>query len=315
MAEPLPESVRYVKNGRGGKWWPAAKANGQIHAGWENIDGDLLRRADLDEIKKRILSAENGTMDQGAMVRDFNALRTLIDRPSRHVWVTFEDGCLWWCVVSDRLEINPEGESDQRGHFWLSCFLPWSNHSLGEIRRLATSELPGTVAMLGGFRGTVCEPGAGKEILRIIRNEEDSDVSAAREARKPYVEAVGKLVARLGDKDFEALIDLILARDGWARLTKVGGAMEGVDIEVENASAEEIAFVQVKSRASQSVLDDYVARFGKRRDQYTRMIFAVHSPQGSLAPPPDEPIQIWAGEKIADLVVRLGLGEWLAKRF
>lgn len=45
------------------------------------------------------------------------------------------------------------------------------------------------------------------------------------------------------------------------------------------------------------------------------MIFAVHSPQARLETPPDEPIQIWAGEKIADLVVRLGLGEWLAKRF
>ena len=160
-------------------------------------------------------------------------MRTLIDRPNRHVWVTVEDGCLWWCTVSDRLEINPKGETAREGYFWLSCSLPWSNYTVGSQRLLATSELPGTVAMLRGFRGTVWEPGAAKEILRIIRNEEDSDVSAAREARKPYVEAVGKLVRRLTDTDFEALIDLILARDGWARLTKVGGAIEGVDIEVE----------------------------------------------------------------------------------
>ncbi len=52
MTEALPDSVRYVKNGRGGKWWPTAKANGQIHAGWENIGSDLLRAVDLDEIRK-----------------------------------------------------------------------------------------------------------------------------------------------------------------------------------------------------------------------------------------------------------------------
>jgi hypothetical protein len=72
--------------------------------------------------------------------------------------------------------------------------------------------------------------------------------------------------------------------------------------------------VQVKSVAGQDVLDDYVRRFGERRDRYHRMIFAVHTPRGSLRTPAGEPVQLWSGDHIAKLVVRLGLGEWVANR-
>ena len=32
LTTTLPNSVRYVKNGPGGRWWATAKAEGQIHA-------------------------------------------------------------------------------------------------------------------------------------------------------------------------------------------------------------------------------------------------------------------------------------------
>jgi hypothetical protein len=150
--------------------------------------------------------------------------------------------------------------------------------------------------------------------LRLIRDEEDPDAIAADRARLAYQAAVAKLVARLGPKDFELLIDLILARTGWARLAQLGGVREGIDVEVENAATDEIAFVQIKSRAGQSELDNYVFRFHERRARYHRMIFAVHSPRGKLSAPIDKPVQVWTGEKVAQLVVKHGLGEWLASR-
>ena len=42
MAE-LPTSVRYVKNGAGGKWWADAKASGRIHAGWSAVPAEAIR--------------------------------------------------------------------------------------------------------------------------------------------------------------------------------------------------------------------------------------------------------------------------------
>jgi hypothetical protein len=45
------------------------------------------------------------------------------------------------------------------------------------------------------------------------------------------------------------------------------------------------------------------------------MIFAVHSPIGKLTLPKNtSAVQIWEDDKIANLVVRLGLGEWVEGR-
>jgi len=72
--------------------------------------------------------------------------------------------------------------------------------------------------------------------------------------------------------------------------------------------------VQVKGAAGQGVLDEYVEKFRSRRQRYDRMIFAVHSPNGALSAPTTDPVQVWDGPKMAELVVRLGLGDWVAKR-
>jgi hypothetical protein len=303
--------LRYIKNGAGGQWWKAARDNGQIHAGWGGVPAPMLLAADMPAIES-LIRAQFGA--KPGATQDYNALRTLLDRPSRHLWVTFQDGCMWWGTVRDGIETNPEVETRDRGHFWLTCATQWSNHSLGGVRHLAASELPGIVTVTAGYQATVCEPKGAREILRIIGNEEDADARTAAQARQAYEAAVSKLVARLGPKDFEVLIDLILSRTGWARLAKLGGATEGIDVEVENIASDEIAFVQVKSTATQAVLDDYTARFNARRERYNRMIFAVHTPKGTLTPPVGQPVSIWTGADIARRVVQLGLGDWVATR-
>lgn len=306
----MPGSVRYVKLGAGGRWWKAARDRGQIHFGWKQIPAEALAGGDLAAIEKAI--RDHYGPKQGA-TQDFKAVRSVLDRPSRHVWVAYQDGSLWWCTVLDGIVVNPAGESMDLGHFWLTCDRPWTDRSL-QGRRLALSELPGIVGATSGFQGTACTPGGWKEILRILTDAEDPAVMAAAQARAAYETAIATLVARLMPKDFELLVDLVLSRTGWSRLEKLGGSTEGVDVEVENPALDEIAFVQVKSRADQGVLDDYVGRFLDRRDRYARMIFAVHSPKGEIVPPTDEPIQVWDGSRIAHLVVRLGLGDWVANR-
>jgi len=93
MAEiVLPSSVRYVKNGAAGKWWQAARANNQIHLSWKSVPRELLLLPDFPKIKQ-VLKAAFGAK-QGA-TQDFNALRDLLDAPSKHIWITFQDGCMW----------------------------------------------------------------------------------------------------------------------------------------------------------------------------------------------------------------------------
>jgi hypothetical protein len=246
MLDQLPQSVRYVKNGQESKWWPAAKAGGQIHLGWWFIPRELLRKRDLPGIKTCI---QGHYKNPGSASADFNAIKLVLENPSRHIWVTFEDGCLWWCTVRDGITVNlDEGKKETEGSFWLTCNRPWSNHSLGG-RPLARSDLPGTVGAVAGFRATICEPKGSPDILRVIQDKKNPDAVAVTQTREAYIAAVGKLIAQLHDRDFELLIDLILARTGWTRLAKLGGVTEGIDIEAENAAANEIAFVQVKSRA------------------------------------------------------------------
>jgi hypothetical protein len=305
----LPNSVRYVKNGRSGSWWKTAQANKQIHAGWKRVPDELIVKKNLPAIEQLLKVGERPGAKQ-----DFNQLRYLLEAPSNHVWVTFEDGFMWWCTVQDNVTINPEGESAESSHFWLTCTRPWSNASLAG-RQLAISGLPGTVTTTAGFRATVCIPKDWEAILRLINGETDRDALNSADRRRDYELAVQKVVQRLSPQDFEVLIDLILARTGWERIAERGGVREGIDDEAENPAAGEIAFVQVKSSADQQVLSDYVKRFQERRERYARMIFAVHSPNGALTAPGELPVQIWTGEKVAELVVRLGLGRWVESRF
>lgn len=309
IVSEIPASVRYVKNGPGGSWWPDAKNRSRLHAGWSHVPHDLIQSIDATAITA--LVRRHYGSKPGA-TQDANALLTLLEEPSKHIWVTFEDGFLWWSTVRDPVTLNDD-DSPGRGHFWLELDRPWQNQSLAG-RYLAASELPGIVTSTAGFKGTVCEPKGWREILRLIRDEDDPDAAAAKEARLAYQGAIAALVARLGPKDFEVLVDLILARSGWTRLAKIGGATEGVDVEVENPAIDEIAFVQVKAAADQRVLEDYIHRFRQRRARYARMVFAVHSPRGVLKSPPGEPIQVWDDAKVSELVVRLGLGDWVTKR-
>jgi hypothetical protein len=310
MGETLPTSVRYVKNGKRSQWWRAAQTNGQVHLGWKYVPHKLLLKADFAKIEQ-IEKAHYGS--RPGATQDFNALHDLLDSPSQHIWVTFEDGFLWWCTVHDGVTVNPDGQTITKGHFWLSCDRRWSKTSV-KGKRLAISDLPGTVTATAGFRATVCTPKGWKSILRLIRDERDPDAAKAAEVRHDYELAVNNIVKRLSPKDFEHLIDLILARTGWDRISDLGKTQEGLDVEAENPTAGEIAFVQVKSSATQEVLDDYVERFSHRRDRYARMIFAVHSPSGKLTPPTDLPVQLWTGERVSELVVRLGLGKWVESR-
>lgn len=311
MAEnKLPNSVRYIKNGKGGQWWKAARINNQIHAGWSGIPRELLLANDLSKIEQ-LLKSSYGS--RPGATQDFNALCDLLDTPSKHLWITFQDGYMWWCTAIDGAIVNSNSESVSKGHFWLECSRPWSNKSI-KGRLLSESELPGSVTRTAGFKGTVCTPKDWQAVLRLIRDEKDPDAIIAANARSEYQSATLTMIQRLSPKDFELLIDLILTRAGWVRTSTGDKTLEGVDIDAENFAVREVAFIQVKSSADQKIFDDYIERFQQRREKYARMIFAVHSPIGVFKQSSDPAIQVWTGDHLAQIVVRLGLGEWVETR-
>ncbi len=299
----LPALVRYVKNGAGGKWWSNAKDKNQIHAGWDGYPDEMILSRDLAGLR-----AHHGNNQ----TQDYNALLTLLRAPE-YLWVTIQAGFLWWCTASNEIGVDPDGSNETHGHFWLTCDRPWSNKSLnGNL--LAVGDLPGAVTQIASYRATVCEPSAATAIRRIILGEKNPAVLATELAKEAFAEAVGVLVKDLHHKDFEILVDLILQRTGWARIANLGGVTEGIDVEAENAATGEIAFVQVKSRTSQSTLNEYIAKFQERRERYARMIFAAHTVEGSSLSTSAGDVHVWDGKRVADLVVTLGLSDWLGRR-
>lgn len=303
LQQDLPGSVRYVKNGAGGKWWRQAYNKNQIHAGWDGYPDEMILSRDLVGLR-----SYHGT----SPTQDYNALVTLLNA-KQYIWVTVQDGFLWWCTASDDLGLDPEGSNESHGHFWIVCDMPWSNKSLsGNL--LAVGDLPGAVSQIASYRATVCEPSASNALRRIIIGDKNPAVVAVEIARVAFVTAVEELIKDLHEKDFEVLIDLILQRTGWARIARLGGVTEGVDIEVENPATGEIAFVQVKSRADHSVLTKYIGLFHSRRDRYGRMIFAVHTMEGPTLSAADSHVQVWDSNRIANLAVMLGLSDWLGRR-
>ncbi len=138
-------------------------------------------------------------------------------------------------------------------------------------------------------------------------------VAPERDARQAIVAVASELIAGLHWADFETLVDLIFARSGWQRISRVGGTQADVDLIIEQPATGEIAFVQVKSKAGQSVLDDYIGRF-RRSETYDRMFFVCHTPKGALSVNDDPSLHVWAGDRLADAAVKAGLFDWLIER-
>ena len=90
------------------------------------------------------------------------------------------------------------------------------------------------------------------------------------------VGAAAEMIAGLHWADFETMVDLMFAR-------RAGSAYRGsakprdIDLLLREQATGETAFVQVKSKASQAVLDDYLERFAGAG--YDRMFFVCHSPR------------------------------------
>ena len=99
----------------------------------------------------------------------------------------------------------------------------------------------------------------------------------------------------------------------WQRISRVGGSQKDVDLILEQPTTGEKAFVQVKSKAGQMVLDDYVDLF-RRSGAYQRMFFVCHGPKGTLSTEGDARLHIRAGDRLADAAVRAGLFGWLMER-
>jgi hypothetical protein len=138
-------------------------------------------------------------------------------------------------------------------------------------------------------------------------------VVQAKNIQLKMIETAETMIAALHWADFEDMVDLIFARTGWQRQSRVGGTQKDIDIDLLEPATGARAFVQVKSRSSQKELEGYIDIW-KSIGGYEHMFFVCHSPTTALDSRDEPAVHIWTRRTLADKAISVGLFEWLIER-
>ncbi len=302
-----PQSVRYIKLGEGGRWADASLDQNEIHFGFPSIPHDLAVTKDRVAIaawQVGIGRPQNVASQDAREIVDFYSL----DQDC--LWITFARQHLWWTFSYPVVEW---GGSDGilKGVRYRKCIAPWRNTDLqGAPLKLLT--LSTSLTQLAAFRRTICKVSAQDYLLRRINGVSHPIIDEAQRAQASVGDAVNRAIRMLHQDDFETLADIILARSGWHRASAIGGAQEFIDIAMEQPATGELAAVQVKARADQVVLDDYIGKF-EAAGSFSRLFFICHTATPRLRSDRKN-VHIWQGDELAKLVQRVGLVDWVLEK-
>ena len=303
-----PKEIRYIKLGAGGKWVQVSLDRSEIHFSHREVPHDLCRRGDWDAVVEVLVTEGRSpakAKDATREIRDFYTLGPDC------LWITFADGHLWWAFAETEV-VWLGSEEDGRGARTRKTVDGWCKANIkGEPLR--TDHLSTKLTQVAAYRQTICRVKEADYLMRRINAVGEPVVARAGEARQAVVAVASEMIAGLHWADFETLVDLIFARSGWQRVSRVGESQADVDLVLEQPSTGETAFVQVKSKAGPSVLQDYIDRF-RRSGDYEHFFFVCHSPKGALSTEGDSRLHVWAGDRLADAAVKAGLFDWLVDR-
>jgi hypothetical protein len=298
-----PKEVRYIKLGAGGRWEQRALKRGEMYFG--TIDPQsLVEKQDWDAIADhfRKLGYAAGTATHIAREnRDFETLG------SECLWITFAEGFLWWGFAEPKVKFQG-GDGSAHGVRMRKIIGGWRNTDIRGTP-LTKVDLSTRLTQVASYRHTMCSVREAAYLIRKLNAQPEEIVARAARARDDMIAVAAEAIAMLHWADFESLIDMIFARAGWQRVSRLGGAQKDIDLEVEQPTTRERAFIQVKSRANQAALEGSISAF--ETGPWQRMFFACHSPEGPLRTGGRKDVTIWTGKRLADAVVRAGLYDWL----
>ena len=297
-------NVFYIKLGRAGAWEAESIANDIMRIGWEEQRVEEINAGRWDLVEMQLRGHNNRS--QGSITTDLNRLKDIARSTPEDVWITFHQGKLWWT----HLEQGPV-ESDAISKF--RRVRPWSDRSISGTKLFA-SELPGKIAALQGFRGTVCRvQDAG--LLHGVTSGEPTLLRRELSSAKTAIElVVAEAIKGLHWKDFETLTDLVFRAAGWVRIGILGETVKSFDLELREPITRDRYAVQVKSQADLRDLETSLEGFSP--NDYKRLFFVVHSPAVSLAECRALPayVDLVLPRRMSELVVDAGLLRWVEDR-
>jgi hypothetical protein len=300
----------YIKLGRGGSWEKDSISHSLLRIGWSKQTIDDINAGRWIEIEQQ-LRAEHADKPQQVATTDLNRLRDIAQSNSNDIWITFHGAKLWWARLAS------SGVEQDKISKYRRVQGAWSDKSL-KGQSLNTAELPGKLAQLQGFRGTVCRV-SEEELLRRVLVGDRSPIALEISAhRKHLADAAKRAIEQLHWKDYETLVDLVLRDTGWIRVSILGQQVKGYDLELREPITQDKYLVQVKSRASLKDLMESVAQFfpDSTSGDYKKIFFAVHTPAKDLLDTTDIPdcVELIPPQQLADLVIDAGLSRWLEEK-
>lgn len=302
MAKIQAKAAYFIKLGVGGDWEKECFADGSIRFGYLETPHELCLSGDWKAVWDLWFSKRpNG----GTATRDVKQIRAFYESGEDTIFITFADGMLHWCRPSGPVE-QPNDQTRKRGTVG-----GWSSRSVGG-KPLTKDRLSGRLLVVEGFRGTICQVSAFDYLMRKLNDELLPEVAAAEEAELALIEAIVHMMRLLTWKDFELLVDLVFSTSGWRRVSAIGSTQKTIDLELVLPTTSERAFVQVKSRADDASLRDYMQRL-EAAAIYDRMFFVWHT--GEISVQEDvRGVTMIGPQALGRMVLDAGLSSWLREK-
>ncbi|MDA8009051.1 MAG: hypothetical protein MPJ22_11160 [Pirellulales bacterium] len=255
------------------------------------------------------------------------------------LWITFWNMRLWWTFAEGRAKSGRDlpkgsypgadyskGSGPRRpgGYHWRET-TGWRYKSLAGDA-LFFVNVGGCVTKSRGTRGTLCAIHDGadngyprRHLKCLILGEEDREIAPWKSLRDDKLkrESARVLLVRLNAWQTERLVDKLFEKQGWKRVSPLGGQQPVTDFIARRGNS--LALVQVKSGASQD-------RYNGFRDQVRHIVnggkegecvpyFAHHS--GVITPGDGDGVKIWDREKLLNEILSDESGEvyeWMRRR-
>lgn len=302
------KTARYIKLGKGGRYETVAFGRSELHFGFGQVPHATALSLDVEQIKNCQIAAgrnSKAATDDAREIVDFYRLG------SDCLWITFASGYMWWTFAEPKVTWLG-GDGKHAGQRIRKSIGGWRNiDSKGGLLKL--DSLSTKLTKVTSYQRTICA--VDKDYaLRRINGIVEPVVMKSNRAQKLLLGTLGEAIRLLHWRDLETLTDIIFARSGWHRITKLGGTQKLIDLALEQPTTNERCAIQIKSSASQRNLIEFV-RLADETDDFDRLFFVCHSPKQDLKPPTGrDDVHIWSAAELSKTTLRLGLADWVIEK-
>lgn len=299
------QNAFYIKLGRGGCWEADSIQFSRLRLGWRHQSLADINAGRWAVIAEQ-LRDEQPDKPQVATT-DLNRLRDITLSTPEDVWITFHGAKLWWT----RLALGQVEEDDISKY---RVTLDGWHDTSQSGRLLVANDLPGKIAQLQGFRGTVCRVPEQQLLRRVLEGTRSELASRIAAERVGLCRELEVAITELHWKDYETLVDLVFRHAGWVRVSVLGQHAKAYDLELREPITGDRYVVQVKSQATRADLDKTIQDFSEA--DYRKVFFVVHSPAPDLVNARDIPthVELVDPSHLANLALGAGLSHWIEEK-